>query len=196
MYRSLVLNRLPTTPVSWPVRSWLSLIWLLAIGQLRAQTPFDIARLDQQLSPLAAVRAGSGFADLAPLAPVVAPARVVGLGESTHGTHEVFQLKHRLLEYLVTQQGFTTLALEVDYGWGEVLNDYIQTGAGDSLTVRRAAGFYVWDTTEFWDMVEWMRAYNQQHAAKIRYVGIDMQDPRPNLVRLESFATQLSLIHI
>jgi erythromycin esterase len=190
MYRSLAPNRRPTTPVSWPVRSWLSLIWLLAIGQLRAQTPADIAHLDQQLSPLAAVRAGSGFADLAPLAPVVAPARVVGLGESTHGTHEVFQLKHRLLEYLVTQQGFTTLALEVDYGWGEILNDYIQTGAGDSLTVRRAAGFYVWDTTEFWDMVEWMRAYNQQHAIKIRYVGIDMQEPRPNLVRLESFATQ------
>lgn len=39
-------------------------------------------------------------------------------------------------------------------------------------------------------MVEWMRAYNQQHAAKIRYMGIDMQDARPNLLRLEHFATQ------
>jgi erythromycin esterase len=39
-------------------------------------------------------------------------------------------------------------------------------------------------------MVEWMRAYNQQHTAKIRYVGIDLQDPRPNLLRLEHFATQ------
>lgn len=116
-------------------------------------------------------------------------ARVVGLGESTHGSHEVFQLKHRLLEYLVTQQGFTTLALEVDYGWGKILNEYIQTG-GDSLMMRKAAGFYVWNTTEFWDMVAWMRDYNQQHAAKIRYVGIDMQDPAPNLLRLEHFATQ------
>jgi erythromycin esterase len=35
-----------------------------------------------------------------------------------------------------------------------------------------------------------MRAYNQQHTTKIRYVGIDMQDPTPNLLRLESFATQ------
>jgi len=157
---------------------------------LSAQTPADIARLNQQLTPVVAVRAGSGFADLAPLAPVVAPARVVGLGESTHGSHEVFQLKHRLLEYLVTQQGFRTLALEVDYGWGEILNEYIQTGAGDSLMVRKAAGFRLWDTTEFWDMVEWMRTYNQQHAAKIRYVGIDMQDPQPNLLRLEHFATQ------
>jgi erythromycin esterase len=190
MIRSSSPNGRPTTPASRSTRSWISLLFLLAFSQLRAQTPTDIARLNQQIAPLAAVLAGSGFVDLAPLAPVVAPARVVGLGESTHGTHEVFQLKHRLLEYLVTQQGFTTLALEVDYGWAEILNEYIQTGTGDSLTVRKAAGFHIWDTTEFWDMVEWMRAYNQQHTVKIRYVGIDMQDPAPNLLRLAHFATQ------
>ncbi|QKG56456.1 erythromycin esterase family protein [Hymenobacter sp. BRD128] len=183
-------NGRPTTPANWPARSWLGLLLLLAFSQLQAQAPADIARLNQQVAPITAVRAGSGFADLAPLAPVVAPARVVGLGECTHGSHEVFQLKHRLLEYLVTQQGFTTLALEVDYGYAEILNEYIQTGAGDSLTVHQAVGFHIWDTTEFWDMVEWLRAYNQQHAAKIRYVGIDMQNPEPNLLRLAHFATQ------
>jgi erythromycin esterase len=190
MRRSPAPNGRPLPPASRTTQSWLLFLFLLTCSQLRAQSPADIARLNQQITPITAVRAGSGFADLAPLAPVVAQARVVGLGECTHGTHEVFQLKHRLLEYLVTQQGFTTLALEVDYGWGEILNDYIQTGAGDSLMVRKAAGFTIWDTTEFWDMVEWMRAYNQQHIAKIRYVGIDMQDPAPNLLRLEHFATQ------
>lgn len=163
---------------------------MLAFSQICAQAPADIARLNQQLTPITAVRAGSEFADLAPLAPVVAPARVVGLGECPHGTHEVFQFKHRLLEYLVTQQGFTTFALEVDYGYAEILNEYIQTGVGDSLTVHQAVGFGIWDTTEFWDMVEWLRAYNQQHTAKIRYVGIDMQNPEPNLLRLAHFATQ------
>jgi erythromycin esterase len=179
-----------TTSASQLTRSCISFVLLLYFTQLHAQAPADIARLNQQIAPITAVRAGSGFVDLAPLASVVASAQVVGLGECTHGTHEVFQLKHRLLEYLVTQQGFTTLALEVDYGWGEILNEYIQTGAGDSLLVRKAAGFHIWDTTEFWEMVEWMRAYNQQHSAKIRYVGIDMQDPTPNLLRLEHFATQ------
>ena len=183
-------TRRPTAPARRPSRSWLSLLFLLACHQLRAHAPADIAHLNQQITPITAVRAGSGFADLTALAALVAPARVVGMGECTHGSHEVFQLKHRLLEYLVTQQGFTTLALEVDYGWGEILNEYIQTGAGDSLTIHQAVGFHVWDTTEFWDMVEWMRAYNQQHATKIRYVGIDMQDATPNLLRLEHFATQ------
>jgi erythromycin esterase len=180
----------PNTPANQPARSWIIIFFLLTCSQLRAQAPTDIALLNQQLTPITAVRAGSGFTDLASLASVVAKARVVGLGESTHGTHEVFQLKHRLLEYLVTQQGFTTLALEVDYGYAETLNEYIQTGAGDSLTVHQAVGFDIWDTTEFWDLVKWLRAYNQQHATKIRYVGLDMQNPEPNLLRLEHFATQ------
>jgi erythromycin esterase len=38
--------------------------------------------------------------------------RVVGLGESTHGTAEFFRLKHRLVEYLVTAHGFRTFAME------------------------------------------------------------------------------------
>lgn len=189
MTSSSVLNSRPTT-LRRVIRRGISLFLLLAYSQLRAQTPAEITRLNQQLLPLTAVRASSGFTDLAPLATVVGSARVVGLGECTHGTREVFQLKHRLLEYLVTQQGFTTLALEVDYGYAEILNEYIQTGAGDSLTVHKAIGFHIWDTTEFWDMVEWLRAYNQQHAAKIRYVGLDMQNPTPNLLRLEHFATQ------
>lgn len=180
----------PTTLASQLARNCIMLLCLLAFSQLRAQTPDEITRLNQQIAPIASVRAGSGFADLAPLAAVVAPARVVALGESTHGSHEVFQLKHRLLEYLVTQQGFTTFAIEADYGYGEILNEYIQTGTGDSLLVRKAAGDAVWDTAEFWEMVEWMRAYNQQHAVKIRYAGFDMQRPLPNLLRLESFATQ------
>jgi erythromycin esterase len=169
---------------------WIALLLVLmpATG-LRAQSPAEMAWLNQQLSPIQHVEPGADVADLLPLAPLVAQARVVGLGEATHGSHEFFQLKHRLLQYLVTQQGFTTLAIEADYGWGEILNDYIQKGQGDSLTVHSAAGFEIWNTTEFWEMVEWLRSYNQQHANQIRYVGVDMQDPYPNLFRLDQFAT-------
>jgi len=165
------------------------LAWLPA-GRLLAQKPEEIAWLNQHSTPVQAVRAGSGLADLAPLGTLVAGAKVVGLGECTHGSHEVFQLKQRLLEYLVEQQGFTTFAFEAGYGWGETLNEYIQTGKGDSATVHRAMDYENWNTTEFWDMIEWMRAYNQQHTAKIRYVGIDMQNPYPSLARLDHYATQ------
>jgi erythromycin esterase len=49
---------------------------------------------------LKTVAAGHGFADLQPLKAMIGPARIVALGEATHGTREFFQLKHRLLEFL------------------------------------------------------------------------------------------------
>ncbi|RZK23256.1 MAG: hypothetical protein EOO63_17810, partial [Hymenobacter sp.] len=78
MRRSSAPTGRPLTPASRPAPNWLVFVFLLSFNQLYAQTPADIAPLNQQLTPLTAVRAGSGFADLAPLAPVVAKARVVG----------------------------------------------------------------------------------------------------------------------
>ncbi len=45
--------------------------------------------------PLAGVESGHGTADLQPLAAALGEARIIGLGEATHGSREFFQLKHR-----------------------------------------------------------------------------------------------------
>lgn len=39
-------------------------------------------------------------------------ARIVALGEATHGTREFFQLKHRMLEFLATWMVFTIFSIE------------------------------------------------------------------------------------
>jgi hypothetical protein len=44
--------------------------------------------------PLKTVEAGHGFEDMEPLKTVIGNARIVALGEATHGTREFFQLKH------------------------------------------------------------------------------------------------------
>jgi erythromycin esterase len=54
-----------------------------------------IAWLRDNAVPLATTEPGSGFADLEPLRKVIGDARIVSLGEATHGTREFFQLKHR-----------------------------------------------------------------------------------------------------
>lgn len=45
---------------------------------------------------IATPEAGHGFADMQKLKQVVGDARIVSLGEATHGTREFFQLKHRM----------------------------------------------------------------------------------------------------
>ena len=71
-------------------------------------------QIAQQATPLAGVEAGKPYADLAAFGKAIGGARVVALGEATHGTREIFQMKHRLLEYLVKEKGFTVFAIEAN----------------------------------------------------------------------------------
>lgn len=82
-----------------------------------SQVPEEVvAWLKANAIPLAAVEPGSPFHDLAPLRPMLSRARIVSLGESTHGTREFVKLKHRLIEYCVSELGFATIAFEANYG--------------------------------------------------------------------------------
>src|SRR5262249_5822935 len=50
--------------------------------------------------------------DRAPIGRLVGEARLVALGEATHGTSEFFRMKHRLIRFLVEEKGFRTIIVE------------------------------------------------------------------------------------
>jgi len=127
--------------------------------------------------PLATPEAGHGFDDLQPLKQVVGDARIVALGEATHGTREFFQLKHRMLEFLATEMGFTVFAIEASYPEALLVNDYIVNGNGDPTDALAAMRFWTWDTEEVLEQIKWMRRYNEDpsHKAKLAFYGFDMQ---------------------
>jgi len=119
----------------------------------------------------------SDLADLQPLAPVIGDARIVGVGEATHGTREHFLYKHRLLRFLVRQKNFRALAFESPWPTGLALNEYVLGGDGDPERLLRRAVFGVWHTQEVLDMIRWMREYNTSVPPdqRVEFVGIDMQ---------------------
>lgn len=136
-----------------------------------------VSWMKQQAAALDTAEPGSGFADLQPLKEIIADARVVGLGETSHGTREIFRMKHRLLEFLVTEMGFTVFALETPWPNGLAINDYVLNGKGDPA--RLMAGMYeVWDTREVLALIEWMRAYNEDpaHRKKVKFYGADIRE--------------------
>jgi erythromycin esterase len=118
---------------------------------------------------LATVEAGNGFEDLKAFGDAVGDARIVALGEATHGTREFFQMKARLLEYLVREKGFTVLAREDNWPDSLLVDRYIKTGEGDP---RHRLNF-----DEERQMVEWMRTYNRTAAdgKLLTYTSFDMQ---------------------
>src|ERR1041384_7615428 len=104
-------------------------------------------------NPLKTVEARSGFDDMEPLRRVIGDARIVSLGEATHGTREFFQLKHRMLEFLATQMGFTIFSIEANMPEAYRLNDYVLNGTGDPAQLLRGIYFWTWNTEEVLDMI-------------------------------------------
>ncbi|MEO8586658.1 MAG: erythromycin esterase family protein [Acidobacteriota bacterium] len=129
--------------------------------------------------PLTTVEAGHGFRDMAPLKEVVGSSRIVALGEATHGTREFFQLKHRMLEFLVSEMGFTVFAIEANWPEALAVDDYVLSGRGDPAKALAGMYFWTWNTEEVLDLIRWMRRWNEDpvHVRKIRFAGVDMQYP-------------------
>ena len=125
--------------------------------------------------PLLTVQPGGGFADLAPLRTIVGDARVVGLGEVTHGTREIFQLKHRVLEFAVSEMGFTVFAMETNLPESFAIDDYVLGGSGDPEKLLAGQFVAVWQTEEMRDLINWMREWNLTHERKVRFQGLDMR---------------------
>lgn len=127
--------------------------------------------------PLATVEAEHGFADLEPLRPIVGDARIVALGEATHGSREFFQLKHRMLEFLVSELGFDIFAMEATLPEAMDVNRYVLTGQGDPARALAGMYFWVWDTEEVLELIRWMRRYNEdpRHQRMVKFYGFDMQ---------------------
>ncbi|MCH7903517.1 MAG: erythromycin esterase family protein [Armatimonadetes bacterium] len=154
----------------------------LTIAALLCQTQLSDDLLIESLSraslPLKTVVAGNGFDDMALMAKSLQGVEVVGMGEPTHGSREVFQMKHRMFEYLVENHGFTVFALESNMSDTVALDRYVLYGEGSVQEAARAQGFWTWSTEEIVDLLEWMRTYNTdpEHLQKLRVVGIDMQN--------------------
>lgn len=120
--------------------------------------------------------------DLTPLQQLVGNASLVGLGEATHGSHEFFTMKHRLLEFLVEKMGFTMFAMEGSWSAGEKINQYVLNGQGDAAGVLQQFYFWTLNTQEVLDLLKWMRAYNADpsHTQKVSFAGFDCQEIESN----------------
>jgi len=126
---------------------------------------------------LKTAEAGHGFADMKPLKKIIGNARIVSLGEATHGTREFFQLKHRMLEFLASEMGFTIFSIEANMPEAYRLNDYVLNGNGDPAKLLKGMYFWTWDTQEVLDMIKWMREFNKSGKGRVQFTGFDMQTP-------------------
>ncbi len=150
-------------------------------SQSQAANAATLSWIKQQALPLKTTDPRAPLDDLQPLQPIVGSASIVGLGEATHGSHELFTMKQRLLEFLVERMGFTMFAMEGSWSAGEQINTYVLTGQGDARDVLGQFHFWTWNTQEVLALVQWVRAYDadKSHGQKVRFAGFDCQAIEP-----------------
>ncbi|MEO7456555.1 MAG: erythromycin esterase family protein [Gemmatimonadaceae bacterium] len=158
-------------------------------------TPLSaVAWLGGAASPITTTDPTASLGDLDPLKQMIGSAHLVGLGEGTHGTREFFQMKHRIVEMLVRDMGFTTFAIEASTPEANDLNRYVLDGEGDPKVLLSRLYFWTWNTQEVLDMIQWMRQWNAGSplSRRVQFLGFDMQFPGEAMDSVQAFATSLN----
>lgn len=173
MRRPSHLRQLPRMPASRRLTLALLSLGLMAPLAGHASTSRPAARWQQW--PLRTLPPGTDaglaqddFADLAPLGQGLAGVRVLALGEQTHGAHEEFAYKLRLLRYLHERQGFDLLLLESGFFDTGLLAQDLAAGRG---LVEQAPG-----------NIFFMYSKSAEGRALLRYLEQRQRSERPLLL--------------
>ena len=159
-----------------------------------AGTPFSAVQwLTQNTVTLAGTDPTQRTDDLQPLGGMIGNAHIVGMGEGTHGTRDFFLMKHRVLELLVQQMGFTYFAIEATSPESDDMNRYVLGGDGDPKKLLSRLYFWTWNTQEVLDMVTWMRQWNSTAppAQRVQFLGFDMQYPGASMDSVTAFIARV-----
>ena len=118
----------------------------------------------------------------APLLEMIGDARIVMIGEASHGTHEFYDWRAQITKHLIEQHGFTAVCAEADWPDAWRVNRFVRGLGDDHNTAEALAGFkrfpqWMWRNTVVLDFVEWLRRRNEKLAPDQRaagFYGIDL----------------------
>jgi len=134
-------------------------------------------------------------ADLQPLKKILGNTPVVALGESVHTSGGYYEMKHRLLRFLVQEMGFRVFALESPWPGADQVAAYVETCDGSPEDALRGI-FGVWQSAETRDMVQWMCEWNRGHGKakdRIHFYGFDVQQPDYDGPALLAFLSRIGI---
>jgi erythromycin esterase-like protein len=121
-------------------------------------------------------------ADLDPLLNRIGNARVVLLGEASHGTHEFYTWRAELSKRLIQEKGFRFIAVEGDWPDCYRINRFIKgyrrtpASADEVLDTFRRWPTWMWANEEILDLTRWLRRHNdgRREQERVGFYGLDV----------------------
>ncbi|MDQ8182005.1 erythromycin esterase family protein [Pelagicoccus sp. SDUM812005] len=120
--------------------------------------------------------------------------RIVALGEATHGTKEETYLRAQIVKHLVTQKGFTILAIEDQVANAFTVNAQIDDVNSDADRMLRSLVFWPWHNKELAKLLKWAHENKTgQSPFNFRLMGFDTQVPVSGGIRLNPFIKETGI---
>src|SRR5438067_8541402 len=88
-----------------------------------------------------------------------AGARVVLLGEASHGTSEFYRARAAISRHLIEEHGFTIVAVEADWPDAAAVDRYVRHRSARAKAEQPFQRFptWMWRNTDVMEFIDWMR---------------------------------------
>lgn len=108
----------------------------------------------------------------------IGEARVVLLGEATHGTSEFYRMRGTISQTLIQRKGFSIVAVEADWPDAGRIDHYVRHRETRPAEWRAFTRFpeWMWRNEEFEQFVEWLRRHNSNrpYEHRVSFHGLDL----------------------
>lgn len=130
---------------------------------------------DEHAEPFSDIESAS----IDPLINRIKDAKVVLMGEATHGTAEFYDMRARISKELIENHGFNIITAEADWPDAEHINYQIRKKGTKPVTAEPFTRFptWMWENQQFMNFVEWMKDYNEEQTGveeEVGFYGLDL----------------------
>ncbi len=142
----------------------------------------------------AAVDAPGGVPSGEVLDDLVGDARIVLIGESSHGTHEFYAARAEITKWLIEHKSFTAVTAEADWPDAYRVNRYVHGAGADTCAEEALSGFerfpaWMWRNEVVRDFVTWLRGHNEHRTdgPPVGFYGLDLYSLHRSMHEVVSF---------
>ncbi len=118
-------------------------------------------------------------ADHDPLLDLISDARLVLIGEASHGTHEFYRQRAVITKRLIEERGFDAVAVEADWPDALRVSRFAHGAADDPDAEGALRGFerfptWMWRNADVLDFAGWLRARFEAGERPTGFYGLDL----------------------
>ena len=122
-------------------------------------------------------------------------ARVVLIGEASHGTHEFYRIRAAITQRLIERHGFNIVAVEADWPDAAQLDRFARQRTASAWMQTAFTRFptWMWRNTDVSRFIHWLHHHNRSldPAQRVEFRGLDVYSLRNSIAEVLHYLDQV-----